>query len=167
MSVTDVRRDLEAKTMTITTEFEAPIDRVWKLWADPHQLERWWGPPSYPATVVDHELMAGGRVTYYMTGPEGDRSHGWWRIITVDAPSRLVFEDGFADDEGRPKNDMPSTTNVVTLSQLSPGKTRMVIETSFPSTEAMEQILEMGFEEGISSALAQIDHLLNEDVAAS
>jgi uncharacterized protein YndB with AHSA1/START domain len=167
MSVTDVRKDLEAKTMTITAEFEAPIDRVWKLWADPHQLERWWGPPSYPATVVDHELMPGGRVTYFMTGPEGNRSHGWWRLIAVDAPSRLVFEDGFADDEGRPKDDMPTTTNVVTLSQLSTGKTRMVIETTFPSTEAMEQILEMGFEEGISSSLAQIDHLLNEDVAAS
>ena len=165
--MTDVRKDLEAKTMTITAEFEAPIDRVWKLWADPHQLERWWGPPSYPATVVDHELMPGGRVTYFMTGPEGNRSHGWWRLIAVDAPSRLVFEDGFADDEGRPKDDMPTTTNVVTLSQLSTGKTRMVIETTFPTTEAMEQILEMGFEEGISSSLAQIDHLLNEDVAAS
>jgi uncharacterized protein YndB with AHSA1/START domain len=82
-----------------------------------------------------------------MTGPEGDRSHGWWRIITVDALSRLVFEDGFADDEDRPKDDMPVTSNNVTLSQLSTGNTRMVIETTFPSREAMEQILEMGMGE--------------------
>lgn len=167
MSVTDVQKDLEAKKMTITCVFEAPIDRVWQLWADPRRLERWWGPPTYPATFVEHELVPGGRVSYYMTGPEGDRSHGWWRVLKVDAPSGLVFEDGFADDQGRPNEAMPTTSSVVTLSRLSSGRTRMLIETTFPSKEAMEKILEMGIEEGITSALGQIDELLNEDVANS
>ena len=51
MTVTNVHKDPEALTMTITAEFDAPVERVWQLWADPRQLERWWGPPTYPATV--------------------------------------------------------------------------------------------------------------------
>ena len=73
MTVTSVHKDPEALTMTITAEFDAPVEQVWQMWADPRQLERWWGPPTYPATVVDHDLTPGGRVTYFMTGPEGDK----------------------------------------------------------------------------------------------
>ena len=72
MTVAHVRRDPEALTMTITAELDATVERAWQLWADPRQLERWWGPPTYPATVVDHDLTAGGRVSYFMTGPDGD-----------------------------------------------------------------------------------------------
>ena len=51
MTVTAVRKDPEALTMTLDAEFDASPERVWQLWADPRQLERWWGPPTYPATV--------------------------------------------------------------------------------------------------------------------
>ncbi len=56
------------------------------MWADPRQLERWWGPPNFPATVVDHDLTAGGRVNYYMTGPDDVKLHGWFLITSVDPP---------------------------------------------------------------------------------
>ena len=101
MTVTDVRKDPDALTLTITASFGAPIERVWQIWEDPRQLERWWGPPTYPATVVRHELHAGGRVTYFMTGPGGDRHHGWWAVRAVEPPHTLEFEDGFADEQGR------------------------------------------------------------------
>ena len=86
MTVTTITKDPEAATMTVTAEFDAPVERVWQLWADPRQLERWWGPPTYPATVVDHDLSAGGRVAYFMTGPEGEQHHGWWRVVAADPP---------------------------------------------------------------------------------
>src|SRR6478609_2440140 len=71
MSFAAVQKHAEALTMKITSEYDAPVERCWQLWADPRQLERWWGPPTYPATFVDHELSTGGGATYYMTGPEG------------------------------------------------------------------------------------------------
>jgi uncharacterized protein YndB with AHSA1/START domain len=71
MTVTSIRKDPAALSMTITTEFDSPIGRVWQLWENPRQLERWWGPPTYPATVVDHDLTPGGKVSYFMTGPDG------------------------------------------------------------------------------------------------
>src|SRR6185369_15609894 len=69
MTVTAVHKDPEHLTMILDAEFEASPDRVWELWSDPRQLERWWGPPHYPATVTSHDLRAGGRVEYHMTGP--------------------------------------------------------------------------------------------------
>ena len=122
MTVTSVHKDPEALTMTITAEFDAPVERVWQLWEDPRQLERWWGPPTYPATVVDHDLTPGGTVTYFMTGPEGDKSRGWWRVLAVDAPRRLEFEDGFADDAGNPNPDMPTMTIRVALDEQPGGR---------------------------------------------
>ena len=166
MTVTDVRKDPEAMTMTITSEFDAAIDRVWQLWENPRQLERWWGPPTYPATFVDHDLSAGGRVSYFMTGPEGDKSAGWWRVLEVDKPHRLEFEDGFADDAGQPNPDMPTMIMRVTLQEQPGGGTRMAIETKFPSLESLEQMVSMGMEEGMVSALGQIDDIL-ADVTSS
>jgi uncharacterized protein YndB with AHSA1/START domain len=165
MSVTSVAKDPQALTMTITADYDAPIERVWQLWSDPRQLERWWGPPTYPATVVDHDLTPGGTVRYFMTGPEGDTPHGYWRVRAVEAPRRLEFDDGFADDTGAPKADMPVMTIVVTLDEQGARGTRMAIETSFPSLEAMEQLKAMGMEEGMSQAMAQIDDLLRAPAA--
>lgn len=70
MTVTEVHKDRDALTMTVAAELDAGIERAWQLWADPRQLERWWGPPMYPATFVDHDLTPGGRATYYMTDPK-------------------------------------------------------------------------------------------------
>ena len=89
MPVTDVRHDPDALTLTITADFAAPVERVWQVYADPRQLEKVWGPPTYPATVVDHDLRPGGRITYFMTGPEGDKHAGYWEVTTVDEPGGL------------------------------------------------------------------------------
>jgi uncharacterized protein YndB with AHSA1/START domain len=159
MPVTDVSKDLDALTMTVTAEFEAGADRVWELWSDPRQLERWWGPPSHPATFVDHEFAPGGRATYFMTGPDGTKYHGWWRLEEVEPPARLRFEDGFADEDGKPNEGMPTTVATVTIVD-SGGTTTMSIESKFASREGMEQVIEMGMEQGIVEALGQIDALL-------
>jgi hypothetical protein len=86
MTVTAVHKDPKALTMTVEAEFEASPERLWQLWADPRQLERWWGPPAYPATVTAHDLARGGGVDYHMTGPAGDQPHGHWEILAVEPP---------------------------------------------------------------------------------
>ncbi len=167
MSVTDVQLDHQANTLTITADFGAAVARVWELWDDPRLLERWWGPPTYPATFVDHDLTPGGFMSYFMTGPQGDRSCGWWRILALDAPHGIEFESGFADDSGQPNPEMPSMRIRVSINELAAGGTRMIVETTFPSSEAMAQIVSMGMEEGMSSAIDQIDELLHEAATSS
>jgi len=126
-----VKKDPENLTMVVTAEFNAPVERVWQLWADPRQLERWWGPPSYPAPVVDHDLVPGRTVNYFMTGPEGDKSHGYWRVNAVDAQHSLEVQDGFADDTGAPNPDLPMTTMRVVLSE-HVGVTQVVTTLDLP-----------------------------------
>jgi uncharacterized protein YndB with AHSA1/START domain len=161
MSVTSVVKDADARTMTITARFDAPIGRVWLLWSDPRHLERWWGPPTYPATVTEHDLAPGGTVNYYMSGPEGDRHGGWWRVRAVDPPHRLEFEDGFADADGNPNPDTPTAVIRVALRELAGGGTQMDITTTWAADEAMEQMIAMGMEDGMTAAVGQIDALLD------
>jgi uncharacterized protein YndB with AHSA1/START domain len=163
MTMIDVQKDAEARTLTVTARFDAQPQRVWQVWADPRTLERWWGPPTYPATIVDHDLSPGGSVTYFMTGPEGDKFRGWWRIGAMEAPYTLEFEDGFADDAGRPNPDLPVSRIRVDLAPDGESATRMVIVSTFPSTEAMEQMVAMGMEEGLCAALSQIPALLGPE----
>ncbi len=111
MTVTTVNKDPEGLTMALTAELDASVERAWQLWADPRQLERWWGPPSHPATFIDHDLTPGRRATYFMTGPDGEKYHGWWEILAVDAPRRLEVRDGFADENGTPNDEMPTTSS--------------------------------------------------------
>jgi len=163
MTVTAVRKDLQALTMTLTAEFDASPERVWQLWADPRQLERWWGPPTYPASFTKHDLAPGSRVEYHMTGPEGDQPHGYWEILEVNAPNWLVVRDGFANDDGTPNDDLPRNEFRVTIEDAGDGRTHMSIASNFPSTQAMEQLIAMGMEEGLKQAVGQIDAILAED----
>jgi uncharacterized protein YndB with AHSA1/START domain len=153
--------------MTVEAEFEASPERVWELWSDPRQLERWWGPPTYPATVTSHDFRVGGRVEYHMTGPAGDQPKGYWVILDSDPPRRLVFRDGFRNADGTPNSDMPLNDVDVTITELGGGRTKMSIASIFPDTAAMEQQLAMGMEQGLTQAVGQIDAILAEGEIAT
>jgi uncharacterized protein YndB with AHSA1/START domain len=161
MSVTSVDNDYDTLTTTLTADFDAPIDEVWQLWANPRKLERWWGPPTYPATFDKHDLSPGGEVTYFMTGPEGDQPRGWWRVASVDPPTSLEFTDGFANEDGTPNEEMPVTKVQVRLGERD-GGTRMEIRTTYESREEMDKLIEMGALEGLQQAVGQMDALLAE-----
>ena len=159
MTVTSVDKDFDNLTLTLIADFPAPVERVWQLWADPRQLERWWGPPTFPATMEVHELRVGGDVKYYMTGPDGEKYHGWWKVDAVDEPNSLEFTDGFADQDGNPADSMPTTKGHVRLSEHE-GGTRMEMLSRFESREDMDQLDKMGMSEGLKLAVGQIDALL-------
>lgn len=165
MTITGLHKDIDEATLTVVAEYQATTSRVWRLWSDPRQLERWWGPPTHPATVTAHDFSAGGVVRYFMTGPEGERYHGGWHVVDVEPPHRLEFEDFFANDDGTENSDLPRSRTVVTMTEDGSGTTRMTIETHYASTEALQQVLEMGMEEGITQALGQIEALLAEQPA--
>ena len=160
MTVISSSKDVDALTLTFVAEFDADVERVWRLWEDPRQLERWWGPPTYPATVVEHDLRPGGVVTYFMTGPEGDSHGGWWRIRVVEEARRIALEDGFGASPDEANPTLPTMEMEMTLAERPGGGTAMTIETTFPSAEAMKQVLEMGMEEGLRAAMGQIEPLL-------
>jgi len=163
MSVLSSDKDQQKLTLTFVAEFDASPQRVWQVWQDPRQLERWWGPPSWPATFERHDLVVGGQSRYHMTGPEGQKAPGWWTITAVDAPHRLEFEDGFSGDDGEPLPDGDTMHLVVTIEPVGE-RTRMTIVTDFTSPDSMQRLLDMGMEEGMRQALGQLDAVLGDGV---
>jgi uncharacterized protein YndB with AHSA1/START domain len=156
MPVVEIRKDPEALTMTVVAQFAPPVARVWAAYADPRQLERFWGPPGWPATFVRHDFVVGGRSEYYMTGPDGAQSRGFFEYLVVDEPRCFEVLDGFLGPDGKPAEGMPTMRMRFTF-EPHDGGTRMVTVTTFPSLAALEQLLGMGMEEGMKAAMGQID----------
>lgn len=163
MTVISSEKDLEALTLTLVAEFDADAERVWQIWEDPRQLERWWGPPTFPATFERHEFVVGGDSRYYMAGPDGEKPRGWWKITAIDAPRRFEFTDGFSGDDGEPNGVLGESHAVVTLEE-SGGHTRMTVTSHFESLDQLEKVMEMGMEEGMKLAMGQIDDLIADSV---
>jgi uncharacterized protein YndB with AHSA1/START domain len=159
MTVINTTKDVVNLTLVFETQFQATPERVWEVWENPRKLEKWWGPPTYPATFVRHDFIVGGESRYYMTGPTGDTPRGWWRIEAIDKPQRLDFANGIADADGEPMRDIEPMAGSVTF-ESHEGGTRMTVVMRFADTAQMEKILEMGMEEGMNGALGQIDPLL-------
>jgi uncharacterized protein YndB with AHSA1/START domain len=159
MAVISSKKDPENLTLEFVTQLDATPERVWELWEDPRQLEKWWGPPTYPATFVRHDFAVGGESRYFMTGPEGQIAPGWWRIESLDKPKGLSFANGIAGEDGEPRPDMGAMAASMSLESID-GGTRMTVTSRFTDANQMEKYLEMGMEEGMMGALSQIDALL-------
>ncbi|GAA4770560.1 SRPBCC family protein [Microbacterium gilvum] len=161
MPVTDVLTDAENLTMTVIADFAAPIERVWNAYADPRQLERFWGPPGWPATFTAFDHTVGGRAQYTMAGPRGERSSGSWEFLEIDAPRGFAVIDSFVDDDGKPLEGFPAMRMTFAFEETADG-TRMVNTSYFDSIESLEQVIQMGAIEGTRMAMAQIDAVLQD-----
>ena len=160
MTVISTTKNPATLTMTLVAQFDASPDRVWEVWEDPRQLERWWGPPTFPATFTRHEFVVGGQSRYFMTGPAGETPRGWWRIDALEKPRRIEFANGLAGDDGEPMRGVEPMAGRVSL-EAADGGTRMTTVTVFTDVEQMQKMLGMGMEEGMTQAIGQIDAVLS------
>ena len=159
MPITSVEKDLDALTMTVVADFAATRERLWEAYTDPRQIEKFWGPVEWPATFTRHDVFVGGRSAYFMTGPDGERSAGFWEFLAVDDGKFFEVRDGFADEEGQENPAMPSMRMTFAFEDTNDGS-RLVTTTHFGSLDQLEQLLDMGMEAGMASAMGQIDHVL-------
>jgi uncharacterized protein YndB with AHSA1/START domain len=159
MPVTSVTTDPAALTMTVVGEFPVSVERLWAAFADPRQLERFWGPPGYPATFDTYDPRPGGSSHYWMTSPEGQRFHGRWDFVEVEPPHRMVVNEAFADENGEVDPSAPTGTMTLIFESTETGS-RFTAVSASPTAEALEQVLAMGQAEGMRQALSQLDLVL-------
>ncbi|WP_084039128.1 SRPBCC family protein [Demequina sp. NBRC 110053] len=159
MPITSVNKDPGSLTMTVIADFAASRERLWEAYVDPRQIEKFWGPEGWPATFTRHDVFPGGRSAYYMTGPDGEKSGGFWEFLSVDPGHSFEVRDGFATDDGEENTDMPSMRMTFSFEDHE-GGSRLTTTTWFGTAEQLEQLLEMGMEEGMTSAMGQIDEVL-------
>ena len=159
MPITDVISNPHDFTLTIVADYAVPVQRLWDAYADPRQIERFWGPVGWPATFTRHDMAVGGRTHYYMTGPDGTRQHGWFRYLDVARNSHFEVEDGFSDERDAPDSKMPTMHMVFSFTATDAGS-RCTSKTTFASLDAMDKLVKMGMVEGTRSAMSQIDDVL-------
>ena len=159
MPITDISSNPHDLTMTVVADYTVPVERLWDAYADPRLLERFWGPEEWPATFTRHDMAVGGQSRYHMTGPDGTSSAGWFRFVAVEKHKRIEVVDGFGGDPDAPVEGMPTMHMVFTF-ESTPTGSRHTTVTTFPSIEAMEQLVQMGMMEGMKSAMSQIDAVL-------
>jgi uncharacterized protein YndB with AHSA1/START domain len=154
--ITSVIKDPEKLTLTVVADFPVPQQRLWDAWADPRQLERFWGPPFAPATFTHHDFTVGGRAEYFLTGPNGEKWSGSWKFTAVNPIDSFEALDG--EDNAEDEN-MPASMTFAF--EATPTGSRMTSVSRFSSVEAMEQTVP-GMEEGLRAAMPQLDALLAE-----
>ena len=156
MPLVSVTTDPKTLTLTIVGEYSVPQQRLWDAFADPRQLERFWGPPFAPATFTRHDFRVGGRAEYFLSLPDGGKWNGSWKFTAVNPISSFEARDGEdnAEDESMPSGMKFTFETTATGS-------RITCVTRFSSLEAMEQTVP-GMEEGLRAAMPQLDALLGE-----
>jgi uncharacterized protein YndB with AHSA1/START domain len=159
MPITSVTKDAESLTMTVVAEFAATPRRLWDAYLDPRLLERFWGPPTYPAVFTRHDGCVGGRSEYAMTGPGGEVSRGYWEWVALDELKSFEVLDGFANPDGTANTQMPSMRMVFAFDP-TPGGSRVTTTTYFNSADELQKLLEMGIEQGMAEAMGQMDAVL-------
>jgi len=159
MPTTSVHTDPEELTMTLVAEFPVPVERLWGAFADPRQLERFWGPPGFPATFTSFDLRPGGRADYRMTSPQGERFHALWQVTAAEEPERITFRDLFADADGTVDESLPASETVLSFERVGEGS-RVTVLTSFASSADLDAMIRMGMLEGYEQAFGQLDTVL-------
>ncbi len=159
MPITSVTTDTDALTLTVVADFAAELQRLWDAYLDPRRLERFWGPPTWPATFTRHDAAPGGRSAYTMNGPDGQSHGGYWQWLSVEPLHSFEVRDGFASDDGQPNPRLPSMRMQFAFESTQDGS-RVTTTTYFSSLPDLEKLLGMGMEEGLREAMSQMDDVL-------
>jgi len=152
--------DKENKKIKVEREFAAPVEKVWEAWTDKNLLDRWWAPKPWQTKTKTRDFREGGSWLYAMVGP--DSTAHWCRADyrSVQKLKGFSLQDAFCDENGKINTDFPSTKWDVSFSPN--GETTMVhIELSYDSAEDLEKILALGFKEGFTMALENLDGIFN------
>lgn len=159
MPVTAVTTDPENLTMTLVADVAAPVERLWSVFTDPRQLERFWGPPGWPAIFTTFEFAVGGHARYHLTSPQGQRHFGSWEFLGIDAPHGFEVLDSFVDEEGTVQSELPTSRMTFAFESTQEGS-RLTSTSHLASADALEQIVAMGAIEGSTLAINQLDRVL-------
>ena len=163
-----VTKDLENKRLIIEREFDAPREKVWKAYAEKDWFEGWWGPEGWTTETKIFDFVPGGSIHYDMkcvdeqqTDWYGKSSWGLMIIDSVEAPNSFTYTDHFSDETGAPDTAMPKLriTNVFTEEN---GRTKLVSTAVGESAEQIEQLIQMGMVDGLTSQMTKLDTLLEE-----
>lgn len=156
---TEVSKNLEEKSILLTRTFNAPLSTVWRAYTESELLDQWWGPEPWKAVTKFMNFAEGGHWLYAMVGPDGTTHWARMNYKVIVSHQRIEGEDGFCDENGILNPAFPVNQWTNTFSE-SGDHTTVEHKLTFETLEALQVIVDMGFEEGMSIGLDQLEALL-------
>lgn len=149
----------ENKTITVRREFAAELPLVWDAYTKSEILDQWWAPKPWKARTKTMDFREGGHWHYAMVGPEGEEHWALANYKTIDPKKRFTALDGFADAEGVVNTEMPQSKWEVSF---TPKEEVTLVENliTFDDLAQLETTIQMGFKEGLTAAMENLDALL-------
>lgn len=156
---TQVSKNLDEKSILVSRIFNAPLSAVWRAYTESEILDQWWGPEPWRAETKFMDFSEGGYWLYAMVGPDGTRH--WARMdYRRIVPQRIISgEDGFCDESGNLNPALPVTQWENQFTETN-GHSRVDHTLTFETLEGLQTIVDMGFEQGFSIGLDQLEELL-------
>ena len=149
----------EQKNITVEKIYNAPINKLWHAWTNSQMLDQWWGPEPWKAITKSLDFSKNGYWHYYMAGPKGEKQWCWVDYLNIIPEKEFTGRDSFCKETGVIDKKLPSTTWHVKFENIN-NKTKMIVTLSFDSTDDMDKMIKMGFEQGFTMGLEQLDNLL-------
>jgi len=153
-------KDLPGKKLTVTRHFDAPVAEVWRAWTESELLEQWWAPKPWRAETREMNFSVGGHWLYAMVGPNNEKHWGMMQYTAIDPVKSFSGNDVFCDEKGNLNKDLPATKWHNKFESDGSG-TKVTVNSTFASTADFEKLIEMGFEQGFTLALENLDHYFN------
>lgn len=152
--------DKVTKTVSITAEFEAERDLVWDAYTKPELLDQWWAPKPFTSRTTVMDFKVGGRRFYAMVSPEGDERWSVQQYRSITPKTNFKFFNAFADKDENP--ELPGSDWDLNFSEQD-GTTTVSISIYNESLERLERMIEMGFKEGVTAQLQNLEELLAKE----
>lgn len=152
--------DKENNKITVERSFNAPVDLVWAAWTEAEILDQWWAPKPWQARTKTMDFREGGHWLYAMVGP--DNEEHWSRVdyTSIQTGKSFTAYDGFCDSDGILNSGMPRNKWENSFSS-HVDSTLVNIVLTFDSLSDLEKIIEMGFKEGFTAGLENLDKYIN------
>lgn len=153
----DFTVDKAAQTVTIIREFNAELSLVWDAFTQKELLDQWVAPKPWAARTKYMNFEVGGKRFYAMVSPEG---HERWAIQTytsISPKTNFKMHNAFADKDENP--ELPGSEWDYHFSEEN-GITKVTITIYNESLERMERMIEMGFKEGFTMTIENLENLL-------
>lgn len=157
---TKVVKDFKAKSILIAREFNAELAMVWRAYTESELLEQWWAPSPWRAETKSMDFKPGGRWIYAMVSPEGEKHWACMNYISIDKHKSYQIEDVFSDENGNINASLPVSKGSVEFTAVG-NKTLVEFKMIYDTEEALQKIVEMGFEQGITMCMDQLEIYLS------
>ncbi len=155
----DFKVDKENKKITITREFAAPVSTVWRAWTESKILDQWWAPKPWKAQTKSMDFRVDGSWHYAMVGPDGEQHFARADYKAITPEKSFTGKDSFTDASGNITATLPQSTWNVDFREEN-GSTIVTVLITYEKTEDFEEILKMGFKEGMTAAMENLDDLI-------